>query len=726
MPFLDRLSFGANGKLPMHHQTESTECGLACLAMIAGYHGHHVDVAALRSRFSVSLKGTGLARIMEIAHRLNLGTRALKLDLNQLRRLRTPCILHWNFNHFVVAKELTGNSIVIHDPAQGVRKLSLDVVSRSFTGVAIELWPTNDFEQCEPTPPVKLHALAGPISGLKRSLALVLVLAIALEAFALVQPFFLQWVIDEAIVSADRDLLTVLALTFGLLLAMQQATNAIRSWALMYFGTTLNIQWRANAFTHLLGLPIRYFERRHLGDIVSRFGAIDTIQKTLTTSFLSAIIDGVMSVITLAMMLAYSPILACIALASMMLYALTHSLLHSPLQRANREQIACAAKQQSHFLETVRGVKTIKLFNRQNERRASWLSLLIGQVNADLRVQKIQLFYREFNGLLFGIEAVVVVWVGARMVIAGEFTVGALIAFNAYKTQFDARLSSLVDKYFEVRMLGPQGERLADIVLAEREACVDADPPLYENGELAASIELADISFRHADGEPAVLDGISLTIDAGESVAVVGSSGCGKTTLINVLIGVCKPTSGKLKIGGIDAERLGLDRLRALIGTVLQDDVLFAGTIADNICFFDLNCDARWIAECARLAAVHNDITSMPMGYNTPVGDMGTVLSGGQKQRVLLARALYKRPRILVLDEATSHLDLQRERQVNAAVGMLRMTRIIVAHRPETIASAGRVVTLSSGRIVPDAAVQKPTGAVGAGGSSLGDQAVGE
>jgi len=714
MSLLDRLSFGIGNKLPVTLQTEAAECGLACLAMVAGYHGHHIDLASLRGQFPVSLKGVGLGRVIEVAQRLDLGTRALKLDLDHLSQLRVPCILHWNFNHFVVLREVNGKTVTIHDPAQGVRKLTFDDVSDAFTGVALELWPASGFKPREALPTVKLRALLGPVTGLSRSLGQILLLAMALEVFTLASPFFLQWVIDEVIVSADRDLLTVLALGFGLLLLMMQATSAIRAWALMYFGTTLNVQWRANVFTHLLSLPVQYFERRHLGDVVSRFGAVDTIQQTLTTSFLSAVIDGLMTIVTLAMMFIYSWKLGLIALGTMLLYALLRALWYLPLRRATEEQIVHTAKQQSHFLETVRGVKTIKLFNRQNERRSGWLTLLVEQINAGLHVQKLQLLYQQLNGLLFGLEGLVIIWLGARLVMDGQFTVGVLMAFNAYKGQFDSRVGSLIDKFFEVKMLQLQGERLADIVFAKPEPDASLRQVPGESDNLVASIETEQLAFRYADGEPLVLDGVSMKIEPGESVAIVGPSGCGKTTLINVLLGVLAPTGGTIRIGGVDVERLGLDRLRTLVGTVLQDDVLFAGAIADNISFFDPQADPFWVAQCAQLAAVHADIVAMPMGYNTLVGDMGTVLSGGQKQRVLLARALYKRPKILVLDEATSHLDVQREQQVNAAVSALQMTRLIVAHRPETIASASRVVVLNGGKIVLD----RPTSALSVNGAA--------
>ncbi|MBR8252242.1 peptidase domain-containing ABC transporter [Burkholderia ambifaria] len=702
MSLLDRLSFGIGNKLPMTLQIEAAECGLACLAMVAGYHGHHIDLATLRGQYPVSLKGAGLGRVIDVAHRLNLGTRALKLDLEHLSQLRVPCILHWNFNHFVVLREVSGKAVTIHDPAHGIRKLTLEEVSRAFTGVALELWPASDFKPREASPAIKLRALLGSVTGLSGSLAQILLLALALEVFTVASPFFLQWVIDEVIVSADRDLLTVLALGFGLLLLMQHATSATRAWALMYFGTTLNVQWRANVFTHLLSLPVRYFERRHLGDVVSRFGAVDTIQQTLTTSFLSAVIDGLMTIVTLAVMFVYSWKLSLIALGAMMLYTLLRALWYLPLRRATEDQIVHSAKQQSHFLETVRGIKTIKLFNRQSERRSSWLTLLVEQINAGLHVQKLQLLYQQLNGLLFGLEALLIVWFGARYVMDGQFTVGVLMAFNAYRTQFDSRVGSLIDKLFEVKVLQLQGERLADIVFAQPEPDTSLREVPGESDNLLASIEAEQLAFRYADDEPLVLDGVSLKIEPGESVVIVGPSGCGKTTLVNVLLGVLAPTGGTIRIGGVDVDRLGIHRLRTLVGTVLQDDVLFAGSIADNISFFDPQVDLSWVTECAQIAAVHTDIVAMPMGYNTLVGDMGTVLSGGQKQRVLLARALYKRPKILVLDEATSHLDVQREQQVNAAVNALQMTRLIVAHRPETIASAARVIVLKGGKIVLD------------------------
>ncbi len=701
MNYLDAITLRIGRRLPLILQTEATECGLACLAMIAGYHGHHTTLMELRRQFSVSLKGVTLKQLTQTADQLKFGSRAMRVELEDLSKLTLPCVLHWNFNHFVVLKVADGQCLILHDPAHGIRQLSLAEASKSFTGVALEVWPDSDFEKQEAKPQIKLMSMLGRVSGLYRALSQVLLLALALEVFSIVSPFLLQWTLDNVLVTQDRDLLTTLIIGFGLLLLMQQLVSATRAWVMMHMSTLLSVQWRANVYSHLLRLPIQYFEKRHLGDIVSRFGAIGEIQGTLTAAFFSTLLDGLMTIATLFLMITYSPLLAVIAVIAMTLYTLVRWAWYRPLCRANEEQIIHAARQESHFLETVRGMRTIKLFQRQSERRSTWLGLLVEQINAGLRTQKLQLIYTQLNGLIFGLENLLALGLGASLVMNNQFSVGVLMAFMAYKSQFVSRVASLIDHLFELHMLRLQGARLADIVLHppedNRDTQSSATWPTCE-----VDIYFTGVRYRYSDQEPFVLDGINLHIAQGESVAITGASGSGKSTLINLLLGICKPTHGQIRIAGNELHHLGAENFRSKIGTVMQDDCLFAGSLADNIAFFEPSPDLDWVMECARKSSIHADILSMPMGYNTLVGDMGTVLSGGQKQRVLLARALYKKPDILILDEATSHLDVKCEQQVNDAVRALEVTRIIVAHRSETIASADRVVILEAGRIVLD------------------------
>jgi len=699
MSFLSQLSFGLGRTLPIALQTEASECGLACLIMVSNYHGFRTDLATMRRLFLISIKGTTLSHLMGMAQAVGFTTRPVKLELEDLKDLRRPCILHWNFNHFVVLKEVGARHVVIHDPAMGIRKLSFEEVSAAFTGVALELWPNPGFKQVTFKQSVKLRDMMGHVTGLYRSMGQVLLLALALEVFALVSPFYMQWVVDHVLVSADRDLLTTLALGFGLLVFMQQAISTVRAWVIMHMSTTLNVQWRANLFAHLIRLPVDFFEKRHLGDVVSRFGAIDQIQHTLTSTFVEAILDGVLTIATLAMMFLYSPTMAWIAIGAMLLYGLGRWAWFRPLRNATEEQIVHAAKQQTHFIETVRGVRALKLFQRLDERRNSWLGLFVEQVNADLRTQKLQVMYRLLNGVLFGVERILIVWLGAKLVMDSAFTIGVLLAFIAYKDQFVSRVSGLIDRLVEMRMLHLQGERLADIALAEQEPEVVDTMSKQEIENLPANIVIQGLRYRYADGEPWVLDGVDLEIAAGESVAIVGPSGCGKSTLMNVMLGLRPFKEGQVLVGGQPLAKLGLSHLRNMVGTVMQDDALFAGSIADNIAFFDQQVEMAWVEECARKAAVYEDIAAMPMGFNTLIGDMGAALSGGQKQRILLARALYKKPKILFLDEATSHLDVAREAMVNQAIQALDMTRVIIAHRPETIASAKRVIVMAAGKV---------------------------
>ena len=684
-------------RVPLVLQTEAAECGLACLAMVAGAHGLDTDLPALRQRLRPSMKGMSAADLADMGATLGLAPRAVRAEPEQLEQLALPCVLHWDLNHFVVLKAVGRGSVEIHDPARGARRLSLDEVSRHFTGVVLELTPGATFRPRSERQQVSLAHLLGQVRGLRRSLLQIFALAVALEAFVLLSPFFMQWVVDGVLPGADRDLLLTLGAGFALLVLLQVAASALRSWAVLHLSSSLNLQWLSNVFAHLLRLPLSWFEKRHTGDVMSRFGAIQQIQQTLTTHFIEALLDGLLVVATLAMMLAYSVTLSAIVLAGVALYALLRWAFFRPLRDATEEAIVHEAQRATHFLESLHGMQAIKLYNRQQDRRARFMNVAVDAMNAQVATRKLELWLSASHRLLFGLERVAVVWVGALLVMDGRFTIGMLFAFVAFKEQFATRISGLIDKVADLKMLKLQGERLADIVLTAPEddgrAAVPAPPPI------APRLELRGVGFRYADHEPPVLADCSLTIEPGESVAIVGPSGCGKTTLLKLMLGVHAPQEGEILVGGVDLRQLGLTAWRDMIGTVMQDESLFAGSIADNICFFDVEPDLEWVEACARMASVSDEIEAMPMGYHTLIGSMGASLSGGQRQRILLARALYKRPQFLFLDEATSALDIDCERLVNQAVSRLALTRIIVAHRPETIASADRVIVLRQGAV---------------------------
>jgi ATP-binding cassette subfamily B protein RaxB len=413
-----------------------------------------------------------------------------------------------------------------------------------------------------------------------------------------------------------------------------------------------------------------------------------------------AIIDGMMTIVTLAMMLFYSWKLALFTLAAVFIYAVLRAIAYRPMRDTTEKQLLAGAKQQSHLLESIRGIQSVKLAGSEPTRKSVYSNLMNDTLNNELSLAKLGLGFNSANQLVFGLERISVIWFGATLAMSNIFSVGMLIAYLSYKDQFTGRVSGLIDKAIEFRMLRLHGERLSDIVLTEPEASVNGH--LEIDHKDLASLNVSALSFRYSDGDPLVIQDCTFDIKDGEFVAIIGASGCGKTTLVKLMLGLLKPESGKIQFSEQDITQLGMTNYRRHVGSVMQDDQLFAGSIADNISFFDENIDIERIEQAARMAAIHDEIIAMPMAYHSLIGDMGTSLSGGQKQRVILARALYRQPKILFLDEATSHLDIHNERLVNDAVKQLNITKIIIAHRPETIASADRVLVMQGGKIVQD------------------------
>ncbi|MBL4832042.1 MAG: peptidase domain-containing ABC transporter [Aliivibrio sp.] len=700
------LKFSLGKSVPLILQAEIAECGLASMAMVASFYGHQLDMPAMRKRFSANLKGMNLQQLIELGDSLGLASRALQCPIEDVPKLSLPCILHWDMNHFVVLTKVSGNKgntkFSLNDPASGKQTLSLEKFSKHFTGICLELTPTAKFEVKQEQARMQFSQLWSKITGLKAGLVKLIGLSLVLQLFALMSPYYMQWVVDEVLISFDKPLLMVLAMGFALIAVINVATNAVRSWLILRLSSLLNMQMGVNLLRHLLRLPMNYFESRHIGDIVSRFGSLAQIRERITTGLVETLVDGVMAITVLVMMMLYSVKLTLVVLAAIAIYTLVRLVLYRPFHQATEEFIQNSAKEQSNFLENIRGIQTIKLFGNESQRQGIWQNRYSEVINSEIRLGRLKISFDSMNKLLFGLENVLVIYLAAQLVMANSLSVGMVLAFVAYKAQLTERFASLIEQVIQFKMMRLHLDRISDIALTPIEANREGNAA-FSNGESNGSqgeLVLENISFTYNDDQPNVFSNLNLTINASDSIAITGESGCGKTTLMKIMLGLLQPSSGRILLDGKDITQLGLKNYRKHIAAVMQDDTLLAGSIADNISFFDPIPNYLKIEQCAQLAAIHHDITKMTMGYNALVGDMGANLSGGQIQRLLLARALYQSPCVLFLDEATSHLDEKNEAQISEQMQHLSITRIMIAHRKETIAKANKVLRMEQGELI--------------------------
>lgn len=683
-------------RMPVVLQSEALECAHASLAMLAQYHRRNLTLQTLRERFAPPARGTSINELVQMAQSIGMLARVYRAEPSHLAQLRLPCVLHWDIVHFVVLEACSTATFDIVDPAIGRLSIGRDEFSRRFTGIVVEVEPGPDFLGRRDAP--RRNALELLRAGVKQHVATIasaILLAILLETLALASPLFIQAVTDSILGSGDVRLLIVLTVAFATAALLQTAISLARSSLLIRLGEELTVGWNVTVCGRLLRLPYEFFVRRSIGDIHSRFGSIDEIQRTVTHKFVEGALDGVTAMLSLAMIVLYSPILALLTLGFAIAYGVFRLMTFPRLRLAQERGIRVQSLQQSLLLEILHGIHSIKANGHEAGQLARYNRKTADTARAAAGVQRWTRTVEEVGQTILRLQRVMAIGIGAALAMRGEITAGMLVAYITYATQFSERSTRLLDLASDWRMLIVHGNRLSDIVLG---------PSANEGGDepadaLRTDFALHGLRFRYSADTSWVLDGADLDIPGGGCVAIKGPSGTGKSTLAKLMIGLLEPDEGSISLGGVAIGRMKRDELRRQIACVLQDDQLFNGTIAENIAFFEPGFSRERVVEAAKMAQIHAEIMAMPLRYESRVIDLGASLSGGQRQRMMLARALYRNPRVLVLDEASSHLDLENERLVNEAISGLRMTRVIIAHRPETLAIADRVLELRGGTL---------------------------
>ncbi len=693
-------------KLPVLLQSNAGECGIACLAMVASAHGRARTVGEIRRRMGFGALGNSLAALIALARTLDLHAKAVRLEPEEAPQLRTPCVLLWGTHHFVVLAKATRRGWYVHDPAVGRRFYRHAAVHRHFGGIALELEPATQEWRTAPARSLQLRDFRGQLQGAAPVLATIVMLSLLLQGMALVAPLYMQLVIDQAVARSDRDLVPLLALAFAALMAITVVTSHLRAMITLEMSAVLNDRIASNLCAHLLKLPFLYFLSRDIGDINARMGSLGPVLKMFTSGFVAVVIDGALAITTLVLICTYHLKLAGVVVGFLLVITILHVASVPVLKRLTNDSIRHQAQEQTLFIETLRAILSLKANGMVTARTDLWRRQHGESIAAGVRLSRLGARIELGRGLAAGTEHVLVVYLGALAVLDAELTIGMLYAFIAYKSHFTRAAIALVQQLVELKALRVHLDRVADIALEQpiEDSQVGVATPL------TGAFAFDDLAFRYNPRLPAVLSGVNLQIDRGEDIAILGASGSGKSTLLKVLLGLIEPTTGTVTFD--DRRPIASCRaaLASSIGAVLQGDELLTGSIRDNVSLFALEPDDARIRECCRLAVIDDEIMALPLGYDTPLGDMGIALSAGQQQRLLLARAMYKAPSILVLDEATANLDDRTRTRVNENLRSLAITIVRVTHRADEIACCDRVYCLEDGKLHGIEHTVKPLG----------------
>ena len=686
--------------VPVLLQLSQAECGAACLAMILSYHGRKTRVSECRAYCGGGRDGVNAAAISEAAQRFGLQVKAYSLAIKDLDQIGLPAIIHWKFNHFVVLEHWSPERIVIVDPALGRRHVTPEAFNAGFTGVALTFEPGTHFKKgSEPSPSVWKYYLDHLLHNRTAVgiLVQILVASIILQALGLILPVFTKILVDHVLVLNMHGLLRILGLGLLILILGHMVIRYLRGALLVYLQGRVDSQMMMGILKHVLTLPYRFFQQRQSGDLLMRLSSNTIIRETITNQTLSVVLDGLFVLGYLAIIIFSAPRFATIVLllGGCQVAVLLGS--KRKILQLMQNDLAASAETQSYLLEILRGIAMVKASGSEDRALESWSNKFFKELNISLERHHLLAVVDTAIGTIQLASPLILLWVGGFMVLNDILTLGTMLALQALGIAFLTPLGSMIETGRQWQLLGAYLERIEDVIEAKPE---QAGSRVCRTSRLQGSITVKNLSFRYDSGAPPVLKDISFSIQSKQKLALVGRTGAGKSTLALLLLGLYPSTDGQILYDHIPILEFDLPHLRRQFGAVLQESFLFQGSIRQNIAFINPHLPMEDVIQAARIAAVHEEIMQMPMGYETLISEGGTGLSGGQRQRLSIARAIVHKPAILLLDEATSHLDAVTEdavdRNLNAQVG----TRIVIAHRLSTIKNADLILVLEDGRIV--------------------------
>jgi len=658
--------------------------------MVAGHYGHEVGLHTLRNQASLSSRGTNLKDLVEVARDLRLIARPLRLKLHEFDRLRLPAILHWRMNHFVVLVNIKRGKAVVHDPATGRQIIKLAELDSAFSGVAVELSPAQNFDRNKKAARIGFFDFVASFRYLGRYLWMMLALLVTTQILALVPPIATQLLIDEVILGQDRVWLARALLGLAVVMIVGILLEAARKWISLYTGTKVAVDSALNVLNHLLRLPASFLHGRHLGDLMSKIESLTPIRTALTDTGINGVVQLVVLGATLTIMFLYSAWLTAVSLGGLALSVLLTIAVLPASRRLTEEALVHTARQDSSLLETLGAYDSVQAMDLGALRLSQWQKHFFAAANARVKQAKLSIFSGAGSGMIGAAEQVLFLGVGVSGIVEKQITLGILFAFLSLRGRFAAAVATLATIAQSFFMLRVHTDRIGDILLAEPEPIPHAHSI---RARIAGSVEARKLSFRYPGG-PWIIRDFSCVIGVGESVVIGGPSGVGKTTLLRLLSAQLATTTGHILVDNTDLALWNPRCIRQQMGIVLQNDRLFRGSICENIAGFDPEPDIERVKRSAISAEIWEDIQAMPMTLYTLLGDAGSSLSGGQQQRILLARAFYREPRLWFLDEATSHLDIDTERCILDRLAKSGITIISVAHRPDVLAKADRIIEL--------------------------------